>query len=66
VAAYARYLAQADARQLRCPSLQELCAKAGDFRPLVEVSLRRGDLVNYAAGLLQCQLRHGQPRPSPG
>jgi hypothetical protein len=53
VGAYGRYLAQADARQLSCPSLQELCEKAGDYQPLVEVSIRRGDLVNYAAGLLQ-------------
>ena len=53
VQAYGRYLAQADARQLSCPSLQELCEKAGDYQPLVEVSIRRGDLVNYAAGLLQ-------------
>jgi hypothetical protein len=53
VAAYSRYLARADVRQLHCPSLQELCQEIGDFRPLVEVSLRRGDLVNYAAGLVQ-------------
>jgi hypothetical protein len=55
VAAFSRYLAQTDQRELSCPSLQELCHKAGDFRPLVEVSLRRGDLVNYAAGLLQAK-----------
>jgi hypothetical protein len=59
VAAYARYLAQADSRRLACPSLQELCTKIGDYRPLVEVSLRRGDLVNYVAGLLQ-----SSPRPA--
>jgi hypothetical protein len=53
VQAYGRYLAQADVRQLSIPSLQELCQKAGDYQPLVEVSIRRGDLVNYAAGLLQ-------------
>jgi hypothetical protein len=53
VQAFSRYLAQADARQLHCPSLQELCQLAGDYRPLVEVSLRRGDLVNFAAGLIQ-------------
>ncbi len=53
VEAFGRYLAQADARQLACPSLQELCQQAGDYQPLVEISIRRGDLVNYAAGLLQ-------------
>ncbi len=56
VQAFARYLGQADARRLSCPSLQELCHEIGDYRPLVEVSLRRGDLVNYAAGLLQERL----------
>jgi hypothetical protein len=53
VRAFTRYLGQADARQLGCPSLQELCHRIGDYKPLVEVSVRRGDLVNYAAGLLQ-------------
>ncbi len=57
VNAYARFLTNADARQLACPSLQELCEKAGDYRPLVEVSRRRGDLVNFTAGLLQARDR---------
>jgi hypothetical protein len=62
LAAYARYLAQADMRELSCPPLPELCQKAGDFRPLVEVSHRRGDLVNYAAGLLQSRLGQSASR----
>jgi hypothetical protein len=53
VQAFARYLGSVDARRLSCPSLPELCQITGDYGPLVEVSLRRGDLVNYAAGLLQ-------------
>jgi hypothetical protein len=34
-----------------------LCHQTGDYQPLVEVSLRRGDLVNFAAGLLQQRQR---------
>jgi len=53
VQAYVRYLGSADARRLSCPSLPELCQQTGNFQPLVEVALRRGDLVNFAAGLMQ-------------
>lgn len=52
VQAYTRYLAQADPRRLSCPPLHELCAQAGDYRPYCEWALRRGDPVNFAAGLL--------------
>jgi hypothetical protein len=53
VEAYQRYLGTADQRRTNCPSLAELCHKAGDYQPLIEVSRQRGDLVNYTAGLLQ-------------
>ncbi|MER3416533.1 MAG: hypothetical protein C4297_10025 [Gemmataceae bacterium] len=53
VQGFERWLAHADPRFLRCPSLAEMCDKLGTFRPFVEVALRRGDLVQYAAGLLQ-------------
>ena len=55
VQAYARYLAQADTRRLSCPSLVELCELVGDYQPLVDVAMRRGDLLNYTAGLLQAR-----------
>jgi hypothetical protein len=47
--AYARYLAQAEPRQLACPPPHELARKSGDFGALAELSLRRGDAVSYAA-----------------
>ncbi|MCS6977744.1 MAG: hypothetical protein NZM31_12160 [Gemmatales bacterium] len=55
IAAYCRYLAQADQRHLSCPPLVEMCQRVGDYAPLVDVALRRGDLVNYTAGLIQMQ-----------
>lgn len=58
--AYSRYLVHCDPQQLgSCPSIYELCQKLGDFNPLVDVSLRRGNLVDYVAGLIQSrQLSH--------
>jgi len=51
--AYSRYLAQLDPNQPSAPSLAVLCDKIGDYRPMVEVALRRGNLVDYTAALLQ-------------
>lgn len=66
IAAYSRYLAQADQRHLSCPPLVEMCQRIGDYAPLVDVSLRRGDLVNYAAGLLQMHRNASVERTDPG
>jgi hypothetical protein len=49
LAAYSRYLAQADPRRLACPNAHELARKSGDFSSLAELSLRRGDAVSYLA-----------------
>lgn len=57
VYAFVRHLGSADARRLSCPSLPELCQRTGDFHPLIEVAVRRGDLVNFAAGLVQSRMR---------
>jgi len=55
VEAYSRYLSQADPQQLgSCPTIYELCQKLGDYRPLVDIAQRRGNLVDYTAGLIQC------------
>jgi hypothetical protein len=52
--AYSRYLAQCDPQQLgSCPTIYELCQKLGDYRPLVDIAQRRGNLVDYVAGLIQ-------------
>jgi hypothetical protein len=52
LAAATKYLADVDERQLRCPGVQELCRRLGDYRPLAEVSRKRGDPVHFVAGLL--------------
>lgn len=52
VAAFGRYLTHVDPRRLACPTANELCQKLGDFAPLAEIQLRRGDPVQYLAALL--------------
>jgi hypothetical protein len=47
-----KYLADVDERQLSCPSIQELCRRVDNYRPLAEVSRLRGDPVHFIAGLL--------------
>ena len=42
-------------RHLTCPNTRELCQMAGDFAHLMETSRRQGDLLSFAAGLLQQQ-----------
>ena len=49
LAAYSRYLAQAEPRRLACPPPHELARRSGDYQALAELSLRRGDAVSYAA-----------------
>ncbi len=46
--AFARYLAQANPRQLACPMPTELARQSGDYTSLAELCLRRGDAVGYA------------------
>ncbi len=48
-----RHLTTADARQLSCPSVLELCQRAGDFRAFAEVARAQGDAVHYLAGLVE-------------
>ncbi len=47
-----KYLAQADNRQLSCPSIVELCQKTDDYRTLAEVAREQGDPVHFLVGLL--------------
>jgi hypothetical protein len=62
VEAYARYLTRADPQQLgSCPTIYELCQKLGDYRPLVDIAQRRGNLVDYTAGLIQVLASERQP-----
>jgi hypothetical protein len=51
LAAARRWLANADGRQLSCPSIPELCRQTGDYRTLAEVAREQGDAVHFVAGL---------------
>jgi hypothetical protein len=46
--AFARYLTQANPRQLACPMPTELARQSGEYAALAELCLRRGDAVGYA------------------
>jgi len=47
-----QHLAAGDSRMMACPSISELCQRAGDFRTLAEVAREQGDAVHFLAGLL--------------
>src|SRR5262249_17944595 len=53
-----KYLA-AEARQLSCPGVYELCKQDRDFTGLSELAKPRGDGVTYLAGLIA-----GRPTPA--
>jgi hypothetical protein len=48
-----RHLTTADPRYVGCPSVLELCQRAGDFRAFAEVAREQGDAVHYLAGLIE-------------
>ena len=50
-----KFLGREDGRPLLCPTVQDLCREAGDYRALAEVARERGDPVNFLAGLLEAQ-----------
>ena len=52
LAAARQFLASADPQQLSCPSIPDLCQRAGDYRTLAEVAREQGDPVHFLAGLL--------------
>jgi hypothetical protein len=56
--ASARFLAGVPSSGLLCPSLAQLCARAGAFQRLAELSQTHGDLVNYATGRLAALRQH--------
>lgn len=47
-----QFLAATDPQQLSCPSIPELCQRAGDYQALAEVAREQGDAVHFLAGLL--------------
>lgn len=49
----ARKLNDRSSPSMACPSLNELCQKAGRFDQMAELARKRNDLVSFAAGLIQ-------------
>jgi hypothetical protein len=47
-----RFLASADPGQISCPSIPDLCQRAGDYQTLAEVAREQNDPVHFLAGLL--------------
>ena len=47
------HLAEVSSAYLTCPNTRELCQLAGDFERLMATARRQGDLLSFAAGLLQ-------------
>ena len=47
------YLPHTDPTQLACPSVLQLCQLAGDYAQLMKLACQQGDLLSFAAGVLQ-------------
>ena len=50
------HLRDHDPSQLACPTVLQLCQLAGDHRRLMEVAREKGDLLSFAAAVLQADL----------
>jgi hypothetical protein len=47
------HLGDADASRLQCPSVFHLCQMAGDYSRLRDLARQRGDLLHFAAAIMQ-------------
>ncbi len=67
-----QYLGEVEQRDLICPSLYELCIKAGDYLALAELAQERGEAVPFLAALVKQadaaspRQRPDSPVPNPG
>ena len=59
------YLRDHDPSQIACPSVLQLCQLAGDHRRLMEVARDKGDLLSFAAAVLQAEPEPPRPPSSP-
>ena len=57
------HLKDVDPNQQSCPSVLQLCQWAGDFKQLREIASDQGDVLSFAAGLLQ-NSRPQEPQPT--
>lgn len=57
----AEHLAMFPESSLMCPSVAQLCQRAGQPERLARIARDHGDLVNYAAAILQNGTPKGQP-----
>ena len=53
IRAFRRYLTDAPAAQLSCPTLLQLCEMAGDFEQLKEVAREQSDPLSYIAAAIK-------------
>jgi hypothetical protein len=53
IKAYQQYVHGAEAQELSCPSLVELCQMAGDFERLKQLAQAQADPLSYMAAVLQ-------------
>ncbi len=53
IRAFRRYLTDAAPEQLTCPTLLQLCEKAGDFEQLKEVAEQQSDPLTYLAAVIR-------------
>ena len=59
VEASLEFLGNSEGVQLSCASAMQLCQMAGDYGRLREVARERGDLVGFAAGVIQSEKNTG-------
>ena len=59
IKAFRRYLDDAAAEGLSCPSLLQLCQMAGDFEQLKQVAKQQSDPLSYMAAIIQGERGEG-------
>lgn len=50
-----QHLAGVEPARLACPTAPQLCQMAGEYRRLMDLARRGGDLLSFAAAALQCR-----------
>jgi hypothetical protein len=53
ISAFQEYFPETNAAPMNCPSILQLCQIAGDYTKLRGLARERGDVLGFAAGLIQ-------------